>query len=75
MLISLDYRKDHLCVRCEIEVLQGPHTWTVVRQWYPLYRAQEEAVRTLVGRPLTALDLDAGTYVDENVGVLQLLRY
>ena len=54
MKTSLDYRKDYLCVLSEREVRHGPHIG-LLRQWYPVHKADQSEVRTLLGLPVTQI--------------------
>ena len=71
MKTTLGYKKNFLCVLSQYEVLHG-HAHTLVKEWYPVHRAEEAEVRTQLGRPLTETDPDEGTYVDEEGNVFQL---
>jgi hypothetical protein len=71
MRTTLDYKKNFLCVLAQYEVLHG-HARTLVKEWYPVRRADEAEIRTLLGRPLAETDPDEGTYVDEEGNVFQL---
>ncbi len=73
MKSSLNHKKDFLCVLAEYSASNGPHTAVLVREWYPIYRADEAEVRTLLGRPVTQVDSTEGTYVDEEGNVYQLM--
>lgn len=71
MKTSLDHKKNFLCVLTQYEVLQG-QTQTSVKEWYPVRRADDAEVATLLGRPLKEVDSDEGVYVDEEGNVFQL---
>ena len=71
MKTTLDYKNDFLCVLAQYEVLHG-RARTSVKEWYPVYQADEAEVRTQLGKPLTETDPDEGTYVDEDGNVFQL---
>jgi hypothetical protein len=73
MKSSLNHKKDFLCVLAEYSASNGPHTAVLVREWYPVYRADEAEIRTLLGRPVTVVDSTEGTYVDEEGNVYQLM--
>lgn len=68
----LDYRQQFLCVVAEFDVLDGPNTRTLLRQWYPVRQAEQVEVEPLIGRPLTVVNLAEGTYVDEDGEVYQV---
>ena len=72
MKISLSYRRNFLCVLVEHSESNGPHTAVLVREWYPVYRADEAEIRTLLGRPVTQVDSDEGIYIDEEGNVFRL---
>ena len=71
MKTSLDYRKDYLCVLSEREVRHGPHIG-LLRQWYPVHKADQSEVRMLLGLPVTQIDSVAGIYADEEGNVFRL---
>jgi hypothetical protein len=73
MKTGLDHKKDFLCVLVEQPLSNGPHTAVLVREWYPVYRADEAEIRTLLGRPVTAVDSTEGTYIDGEGNVYQLM--
>ena len=72
MKISLSYRRNFLCVLVEHSESNGPHNAALVREWYPVYRADEAEIRTLLGRPVTQVDSDEGIYIDEEGNVFRL---
>src|SRR5271168_3599228 len=72
MKTTLDYKKDFLCVLKESEISDGPRGTVLVKAWHPVHAAEEAEVRTLVGRPVTAANLDEGIYIDEEGNVFQL---
>ncbi len=43
----------------------------LLKQWYPLHRANEAEVRALLGRPVTLVNPKDGVYVDEEGSVFQ----
>jgi hypothetical protein len=71
MKMSLDYKKDFLCVLTESEIVDEPRGAVLVREWHPIHEAEEAEVRTLVGRPVTEADSDKGIYIDEEGNVFQ----
>jgi ERF superfamily len=74
MKSSLNHKKDFLCVLAEYSASNGPHTAVLVREWYPVYRADETEIRTLLGRLVTQVDSDEGIYIDEEGTVFRLLE-
>ena len=73
MKTSLDHRKDYLCVLTEREVRHGPHIG-LLRQWYPVHRADRSEVRALLGLPVTQIDSGEGVYADEEGNVFRLVE-
>jgi hypothetical protein len=72
MRATLGYKKDFLCVLTESEITNNRHGSALLKQWFPLHRAEEAEVRTLLGRLVTKADSDEGIYVDEDGAVFQL---
>ena len=72
MKISLDHKKDHLCVLFETEVQDRPHAASNLKAWYPVYPADRAEVASLLGRPLNRTDPEAGLFVDEEGNSYQL---
>jgi len=72
MKTHLDYRKDFLCILTQYEVLDAGRPGTLIREWYPVRRADEAEVRPLLGRPVTEVDSEQGIFVDEEGTVFQL---
>ncbi|MGO9607108.1 MAG: ERF family protein [Candidatus Binataceae bacterium] len=64
MSAILDYRKDFLCVLIDDGIQE--------KCWFPVTKAQKAEVQTLLGRSITQLDPEKGTYVDEEGNVYQL---
>ena len=66
MRTSLDYRNGFLCVLIEngIEPMK----------WFPVSRADDAEVQTLLGRPVKSVNLQEGIYLDEEGNVFQLLN-
>ncbi len=60
----LDHRAKFLCVLVE----RGLES----RSWFPINRAERAEVQTLIGRPVTCVNQQEGTYVDEEGNVYQL---
>jgi ERF superfamily protein len=71
MKISLNCRKDFLCVVIESEAPDG----SSIREWYPVYKAERAEVETLCGRPLTNISSTEGVYVDEEGNVYELANH
>jgi hypothetical protein len=67
----LAYRNGFLCVLGECASMEGSEP-IIAMLWYPVRRALEAEVATLLGRPLTELDSKEGIYVDEEGTVFQL---
>jgi hypothetical protein len=72
MKTRLDYREDFLCIVSELEVPDGRHSRSLVREWYPVRLADYAEVRTLLGRPVTCVSQQDGTYADEDGNGYQL---
>jgi len=72
MRTILDYRRDSLCVLNEFQIPNDRHGKVLLRRWYPVQRAEEAEVRTLLGRPVTKADSGEGIYLDEEGNVFQL---
>ncbi|MGO9449952.1 MAG: ERF family protein [Candidatus Binataceae bacterium] len=64
MSAILDYRKKSLCVLIDDGIQE--------KCWFPVTKAQKAEVQTLLGRSITQLDPEKGTYVDEEGNVYQL---
>jgi hypothetical protein len=72
MKMSLDYKRDFLCVLTESEISNGARGAVLVREWHPVHAAKEAEVRTMAGRPVTEINSDEGIYIDEEGNVFQL---
>src|SRR5277367_5490953 len=64
MNTSLDYQNGFLCVLAD----DGIHQ----KCWFPVIKADHAEIHALLGRPVTRLDQEKGTYVDEEGTVFQL---
>jgi len=64
MNTSLDYQNGFLCVLAD----DGIHQ----KCWFPVIKADHAEIHALLGRPVTRLDQEKGTYVDEDGSVYQL---
>ena len=65
MKACLDYRYGFLCVLIENGIEP--------KKWFPVSRTDYAEVQTLLGRPVTNVNLQEGVYVDEEGNVFQLL--
>ena len=65
MKACLDYRYGFLCVLIENGIEP--------KKWFPVSRTDYAEVQTLLGRPVTNVNLQEGIYVDEEGNVFQLL--
>ncbi len=65
MNTNLAYRNGFLCVLAD----DGIHR----KCWFPVIKAGHAEVHALLGRPVTQLDREEGTYVDEEGTMFQLL--
>jgi hypothetical protein len=63
---TLDYRNTFLCICADDGIQQ--------KRWFPVVKAEHSEVRSLLGRPVSQLDQDKGSYVDEERNVFQLLN-
>jgi hypothetical protein len=63
---TLDYRNTFLCICADDGIQQ--------KRWFPVIKAEHSEVRSLLGRPVSQLDQDKGSYVDEEGNVFQLLN-
>jgi hypothetical protein len=72
MKTNLDYKANFLCVLAESEVADSRPGRTLVKEWYPVYSADDAAVRPLKDRPVRCVNQREGIYVDEEGSVYQL---
>jgi hypothetical protein len=68
MKTCLDYRKDFLCVLTESQAGDG----LLLREWYPIRKADETEARSLIGRPVVSNWSGDGIYADEEGNVFEL---
>jgi len=55
----------------EREATHGPHSG-LLRQWYPVHKADRSEVRALLGLPVKQIDSGEGIYADEEGNVFRL---
>ena len=63
---TLDHRGGFLCVLSDVGI--GP------RKWFPICKNELEENLALLGRPLTAIAREEGSYIDEDGNVYQLMN-